>query len=279
MKISNRDLIQLSSYLDGELNPREKVKIEERLKQEPVLQLALDELRQTKKTLLQTPILKIPRNFKLTPAMVGIKPRPRPARGYRLVSAMMTFLLIGVLVLDFGRFFMYGAMAPAAPKEVMLEAVSDSAVEALEEPALLEAEGNMEADRDVAELEAGAPQEEAPAVAAEALEEGESVDFAHDTAGKSTEERSTDIAANQVDEWQEEEAVEDLALPSQTHTPEIAATIIPEPPASEFVPDEEIHELERMPASIDPFRVLELILGFGAVTFGVAAWVIKRKRS
>jgi len=279
MKISNRDWIQLSTYLDGELNRRELRKIEERLKREPVLQLALEELSQTKKTLLQTPKLKIPRNFKLTPTMVGIKTRPRPARGYRLVSAMMTFLLIGVLVLDFGRFLMIGAMAPAAPKEVMLEAVSDSAVEALEEPALLEAEGNMEADRDLAETEAGAPQEEeAPVVAAEAVEEGESVGFAQDAASKSTEERSTDTAANQVDEWQEEDAVEELALPSQTFTPEISGTIVPQPPTSEFVLDEEIHELERIP-SIDPFRVLEIILGFGAITFGIAAWVIRRKRS
>lgn len=174
---------------------------------------------------------------------------------------------------------MIGAMAPAAPKEVMLEAVSDSAVEALEEPALLEAEGNMEADRDLAETEAGAPQEEeAPVVAAEAVEEGESVGFAQDAASKSTEERSTDTAANQVDEWQEEDAVEELALPSQTFTPEISGTIVPQPPTSEFVLDEEIHELERIP-SIDPFRVLEIILGFGAITFGIAAWVIRRKRS
>ena len=278
MKLSNRDWIQLSSYLDGELNPRDLNKIEERLKQEPALQLALEELTQTKKTLQQTPKLKIPRNFILTPAMVGVKTRPRQVRSYRLVSALMTFLLIGVLVLDFGRFFMIGAMAPAAPKEVMLEAVSDSAAEVLEEPALLGAEGDMESDRAVTETEAGAPQEEAPAVAAEAVEEGESAGFSQEAESKSTEEGSTDTAANQTDEWQEEETVDELALPSQTFTPEISGTLIPQPPTSDLVPDEEIHELERLP-SIDPFRVLEIILGFGAITFGIAAWVIKRNRS
>ena len=279
MKISNRDWIQLSSYLDGELNPRELNKIEERLKQEPVLQLALEEMSQTKKTLQQAPKLKIPHNFILTQAMVGGKTRPRLARGYRLVSALMTFLLIGVLVLDFGRFFMIGAMAPAAPKEVMLEAVSDSVVEALEEPALMEAEGDMEADRAVAETEAGAPQEEeAPAVAAEAVEEGESGGFSQEAESKSTEEGFTDTAANQADEWQEETDGEELVLPSQTFTPDITRTPVPPPPTMEFGPDEEIHKLERIPA-IDPFRVLEIILGFGAISFGIATWVIRRKRS
>ena len=278
MKLSNRDWIQLSSYLDGELNPRDLNKIEERLKQEPALQLALEDLNQTKKTLQQTPKLRIPRNFILTPAMVGVKTRPRKVRSYRLVSALMTFLLIGVLVLDFGRFFMIGAMAPAAPKEVMLEAVSDSVAEALEEPALLGAEGDMESDRAVTETEAEAPQEEAPAVAAEAVEEGESAGFSQEAESKSTEEGSTDTAANQADEWQEEEAVDELVLPSQTLTPEITGTLVPQSPTSDLVPDEEIHELERIP-SIDPFRVLEIILGVGAITFGIAAWVIKRKRS
>lgn len=278
MKISNRDWIQLSSYLDGELDPREINKIEERLKKEPALQLALEELNQTKKTLQQTPKLKIPRNFILTPAMIGVSTRPQPARGFRLVSALMTFLLIGVLVLDFGRFFMIGAMAPAAPKELLLEAVSDSAVEALEEPALLEAEADKDADRALAEPEAGAPQEEASAVAAETVDEGESVGFAQEAESKSTVEGSADTAANQADEWQAEEAVEELALPSQTFTPDIVGTPEPQPPISELVLDEEIHELEEIP-SIDPFRVLEIILGFGAIAFGFAAWVIKRKRS
>ncbi len=277
MKITNRDWIQLSSFLDRELNPRELNKIEERLKQEPVLRLALEEMSQTKKTLQQTPKLEIPRNFILTPAMVGVKTRPRPARGYRLVSALMAFLLIGVLVLDFGRFFMIGAMAPAAPKEVMLEAVSDSIVEALEEPALMEAEGDLEADRAMAETKAGTPQEEAPAVAEEAVEEGEAVGFSQEAESKSTDTGSTDTAANQVDEWQEEADVEELVLPSQTLTPDISRTPVP-PPTTEFVPDEEIHKLEWIPA-IDPFRVLEIILGLGSITFGIAAWVIRRKRA
>ncbi len=283
MKMSNRDWVQLSSYLDGELNPREIKKIEERLTKEPVLQLALEELHRTKLTLQQTPKLKVPRNFILTPEMVGLKTRPRPVRRYRLASALMTFMLIGVLVLDFGRSFVSGSMAPAAPKEVMLEAISDSAADALEEPALMEAEGAMESDRAVAETEAGAPLEEespAPQVAAEAVEEGEALGAAQETESKSAEEEATDLDAttNQAEEWQEDEVAEELAVPSQTFAPEIPGTPVPQPSPSVYFPDDEIHRIEKIP-SIDPFRILEIIFGLGALSFGIAAWVIRRRKS
>ena len=283
MKISNRDWVQLSSYLDGEMNPREIKKIEDRLTKEPVLQLALEELHRTKLTLQQTPKLIVPHNFILTPEMVGLKTRPRPVRRYRLASALMTFMLIGVLVLDFGRAFVSGSMAPAAPKEVMLEAISDSAADALEEPALMEAEGVIESDRAVAETETGASLEEespAPQVADEAIEKGEALGAAQEAESKSTEEETidADVTTNQAEEWQEDEDAEELAVPSQTVAPEIPGTPVPQPSPSVYFPDDEIHRIEKIP-SIDPFRTLEIIFGLGAISFGIAAWVIKRRKS
>ena len=283
MKISNRDWVQLSSYLDGEMNPREIKKIENRLTKEPVLQLALEELHRTKLTLQQTPKLIVPHNFILTPEMVGLKTRPRPVRRYRIASALMTFMLIGVLVLDFGRAFVSGSMVPAAPKEVMLEAISDSATDALEEPALMEAEGVIESDRAVAETEAGAPLEEespAPQVADEAVEKGEALGAAQEAESKSTEEETidADVTTNQAEEWQEDEDAEELAVPSQTVAPEIPGTPVPQPSPSVYFPDDEIHRIEKIP-SIDPFRTLEIIFGLGAISFGIAAWVIKRRKS
>ena len=283
MKISNRDWVQLSSYLDGEMNPREIKKIEDRLTKEPVLQLALEELHRTKLTLQQTPKLIVPHNFILTPEMVGLKTRPRPVRRYRIASALMTFMLIGVLVLDFGRAFVSGSMVPAAPKEVMLEAISDSAADALEEPALMEAEGVIESDRAVAETEAGAPLEEespAPQVADEAVEKGEALGAAQEAESKSTEEETidADVTTNQAEEWQEDEDAEELAVPSQTVAPEIPGTPVPQPSPSVYFSDDEIHRIEKIP-SIDLFRTLEIIFGLGAISFGIAAWVIKRRKS
>lgn len=176
-------------------------------------------------------------------------------------------------------------MAPAAPKEVMLEAISDSAADALEEPALMEAEGVLESDRAVAETEARAPLEEkspAPQVAAEAVEEGEALGAAQEAESKSTEEETIDADAitNQAEEWQEQEDEdsEELAVPSQTFAPEIPETPVPQPSPSVYFPDDEIHRIEKIP-SIDPFRILEVIFGLGALSFGIAAWVIRRRKS
>jgi anti-sigma factor RsiW len=281
MKITNRDWVQLSSYLDGELNPKEIKGIEERLDKEPVLQFALEELRQTKETLQQTPKLRVPRNFTLRAEMVGIKTRPQQARGFRLVSALMSILLMGVLVLDFGRVFMGGAMAPAASKEVMLEALSESAADTVEEPVLMEAEAEMDTDRAAAEAEIETSRDvEAPApeVAAEAMEEGESVGYAQEAESKSTGDEAPDAATNQTDEWQEVGTPEELTEPTQTFVPQESGTPVPQLITSPNLPNEETHSIDRIP-SLDPFRVLEIILGLGAIIFGIAAWVIRRRKS
>jgi hypothetical protein len=278
MKITNRDWVILSSYLDGELTPAELNKFEERLVNDPALQYALDELRQTKNTLAQTPRLRAPRNFILTPAMVGMKIRPRQAQGYRLASALMTFLLIGVLVLDFGRGFVSGSMA-SAPKEILLEAVSDAEDDALEGPALLEAEAELESDRAVAEAEA--PLEEAaPAAeaAAEGMEEEQSLGFAEEPETKTGPEATGDSAANQAEDWQEGEGAEEEPAPSQALGTEVPETPIPLPSITEYYPAEETHRLARGQA-LDIFRILEISLGLGALGFGITAWVIRRQKT
>ncbi len=306
MKVSNRDWVQLSSYLDGELSPREVKRLEEKFKDEPALQFAMEELLQTKKILQSTPKLRIPRNFTLPPEMVGVKIRPRPARGYRLAAALMSFMLIGILVLDFGRVFMSGSLALGLPKELMLEALPQAAANAVEESVLMVAEGEIEgADRAVAETEADSPTEEeapAPAVAAEAVEGGEavgvseeaaveeesvgeveaaaveekSVGEAEDAEVKGVDDSGSDAVANQTDEWQED-AAEELAAPSQTSEPELAPTQVPMP-IEQLNYSDETHSVTRFPR-IDPFRILEAFLALGAISFAIAAWVIRRRNS
>lgn len=279
MKITTRDWIQLSSYLDGEMNPQDLKRLEDRIKNDPALQLALEELRQTKITLGATPTLKVPRNFKLTLEMVSSRTRPRQVRAYRVAAALMSFMLIGVLVLDFGRGFMMGAMAPAAPKEVMLEALPESAAaDALEEPAVMVAEGEAESDRAaVGDDTESMPDEEAaaPQVAAEAVEEGESLGTAQEAESKSAGDEAADEAANQADEWQEEDVAGGLAAPTQTLRIDIPDTAITQSTPLAYFPDEGITRASR----INPFRILEIILALGAVSFGITAWLIRRRKS
>jgi len=61
---------------------------------------ALRELRQTRHLLRQTPRVKAPRNFTLTPAMVSPAPQ-RPALWWRFAPALAVFLVALVVLLEF----------------------------------------------------------------------------------------------------------------------------------------------------------------------------------
>ena len=69
-QLSTKDWELLSSYLDGELNPREKARVEVLLSAQPDYKEALDGLRRTKSILHRAPVRKVPHNFTLTAADV-----------------------------------------------------------------------------------------------------------------------------------------------------------------------------------------------------------------
>jgi hypothetical protein len=102
--ISMREWEALSAYLDGQLPAKERTRLETRLNQAPELRSALEELRRTRSVLRSQPKVRAPRNFTLTPDMVGLKARPeRRAPAYpffRLASALAAFLFLLVLVGD-----------------------------------------------------------------------------------------------------------------------------------------------------------------------------------
>jgi anti-sigma factor RsiW len=76
--LSTRDYEQISAYLDGQLSIGERNRLEARLRTQPDLQVALDEMSRTRALLRQAPKRRAPRNFTLTPEMVaGISPRRR----------------------------------------------------------------------------------------------------------------------------------------------------------------------------------------------------------
>ncbi len=76
-QLSSKDWELLSSYMDGELNPRDKARVEARLSARPEFQEALDGLRRTKAILRKAPIRKVPRNFTLRAADVQPVKTPR----------------------------------------------------------------------------------------------------------------------------------------------------------------------------------------------------------
>lgn len=105
-QINDRDFEQLSAYMDGQLAPVEQHRLEERLRARPDLQEALDDLRRTRALLRSAPRRRAPRNFTLTPEMVGAQAVRRRKGGFfnnlfptlSFASAMAALLLVATLV-------------------------------------------------------------------------------------------------------------------------------------------------------------------------------------
>jgi anti-sigma factor RsiW len=145
-QLSTRDWEYLSAYLDRQLKPKEIASLEARLSVDPVFSAALGELQRTRDALRSLPRMRAPRNFTLTPQMVGqrsslrqrspLRARPalRLAPVFGFASALATFLLVLVIAGDF-----LGILAPAtkpvaqAPVLSVEVAVQPAATKGVEE--------------------------------------------------------------------------------------------------------------------------------------------------
>ncbi len=119
---SFRDVEQLSAYLDGQLSQAERTRLEMLIQSDPALAPVLNGLRQARALLRRTPPRRTPRNFTLTPRMVGIRPPvPRAVPALSWASAVATLLFIFTLGTNLVGQLSFGAAAPmmaAAPAGV-----------------------------------------------------------------------------------------------------------------------------------------------------------------
>src|SRR5512134_2856697 len=100
--MNQRDLELLSSYLDGQLKPSDSARLEARLSSDPELRAILSDLRSARGLLRQLPMRKAPRNFTLTPKMVGKNPPlPRSYPAFRFLTALASLTLFFTLGLNF----------------------------------------------------------------------------------------------------------------------------------------------------------------------------------
>ncbi len=95
-QLTSQEWILLSSYLDGELNPREKARVEALLKSNPQFQAAYNSLAQTKAVLRAASRRKVPRNFTLTAADV-----PQPRRVFPWVPTLRFSSVVATLAAVF----------------------------------------------------------------------------------------------------------------------------------------------------------------------------------
>ena len=88
-----RDIELLSAYLDGQVRPADSARLEARLQTDLELASALDALRASRTLLRRLPQRRAPRNFTLTPKMVGRKPPlPRTYPVFRFATALAAIL-------------------------------------------------------------------------------------------------------------------------------------------------------------------------------------------
>ena len=135
--MKQRDLELLSSYLDGQLSSAEATRLEARLRTEPDLRSVLQDLRGARTVLRQLPMRKAPRNFRLTPQMVGKNPPlPRAYPVFRFASTLATLLLFFTLGLNLigpqlaSQPPAFGMGGGGAPDTFAAEAASQAATEA-----------------------------------------------------------------------------------------------------------------------------------------------------
>ena len=157
MRVSDRDLELLSTYLDGRLNQKDQARLETRLQKDPELREVYEQLHRTRAVLRSLPRMRAPRNYTLSPRMVPartVMPQSYPI--LRLVTALASFLLIFALL---GDFFVFrtadqvsqtaerAVEAPAAVMEAPLMAAPEAtASQEATEMQAMEAPGSTEAE-------------------------------------------------------------------------------------------------------------------------------------
>lgn len=173
-QLSTRDLEQLSSYLDGELSPRETERLRERLDAEPALKLALSQLRATAAVLHELPQVERPRSFTLTHAA---KPRGYPVLQFSTALVALAFIVLVSADLVLRGTSQAPEQAMNVSEEIGAFADADNSLDLEAQPeapsAGLEAEG---AQQLAAPAEGSAAEESAAEVGETALEEAETRD-------------------------------------------------------------------------------------------------------
>jgi hypothetical protein len=212
--LTKRDWETISAYLDGQLSARKQAHFESRLQQDQQLRIALEEMQHTRGILRNTPKLRAPRSFVLTPALAG-QPRrlPRLAPIFGWASAVASFLFVIFFV---GDLFTTGGAIPMAlnnfpqqqdefivPKSGVAE--NDTASQAPSDA------GGMEAAAQPM-VEAPAPQITDDEMALEAAASEDSVPAAENATSRSVEPAEEDVEVAELPEIIPTEGLPDTSV-------------------------------------------------------------------
>lgn len=268
MNTSDRNLELLSAYLDGELSGRDREHLERQLQKDEVLQSRYEELKRTRLMLRSIPQLRAPRNFLLTPGMVGQK--GKSSRAFPVLRFASAFAALLLVLLFLGDLFVIPNPGPAP----MMSAEIVESVQLEEERAVAEAD-TFASQAPAAEeplLEAApyeqpapaAPMEGEPAAEAEA-EEDENISAFMKT-DQGTQEKLP-LPTEKIDSPEE--------LLAGATGPATEGALGDGEFAAEIMLDDE-SGITQFPRWIVP--IAELALLFIAITTGLAAYFLYRRR-
>ncbi len=284
----------LSAYLDGELDERERERLEARLSQDPALRAELRTLHQTVSMVRELPQTSAPRNFILSESMVRRRepaPAPEPRRAWAapLLTAATTVVSLLFVVVLVGDLLLSGMGGQASAPEPMLQAeeAAPMATEVTET-------GEVESEQMVSPTlpPAASPEalEEAPDTASEERAEQElSPAEATRAAQAPPGAGATPPPATAGEPTEEPRSLSATVPPTLTGKSVLTPTIPPEEPV---VSEGERGLLEPTPGELDvtpppvweedalrsdrlPWRALEIALGLATVVLTVAtvqAW-------
>jgi hypothetical protein len=262
MSISERDFEALSAYLDGELSGKALARLEARLHSNQELQETYEQLQRTRSVIRSLPKIRAPRNYMLTPEMVGVVQKPH--RAFPILRFASVLATLGLILVFMGDIFVLPTLTSISSEAVQFAApaVAEQVQPILEaeivESQLPEAPAEGEMDRAISEEEAAPP---AAAEAMEMLEEAAApVEKTQilSTLASPVEELADDLG--RIAE-PEEEPEEELLLEVETRIQE-----------SQFVPE------ERAGFDIETIvRYSEIALLIIALSTGLTAYYLYRR--
>lgn len=261
-KISPRDIELLSAYLDGELDSRKRAQLENRLRTNPELSAALEDLRHTRILLRSVKPLKAPRSFKLKPEMVPQRAARPIYPVFQFASAIAGILFIMVLlgdVLGFGP-------RPSATTALAPEVSSTSA--AFMAPAQRAAQPTE------------GPSSEPPRMAlkSNAIQETETPSLSAESAQEATPEPSLG-AASAPAAAPTLAGTETAALPeTQVFSNTLPLVQMDTTAGPEITPEAKTQSVrdERTQAEFPYLRIAEVALGLLAISTGLVGFYLKR---
>jgi anti-sigma factor RsiW len=279
--VSSRDLELLSAYLDGRLEARQRDQLEARLRSNKELADTLQGLAQTRMLLRNLPKLKAPRNFRLTPEMVGKPATSRLYPAFQFASILAGLLLVFVLAGDFlglGARTASQIAAPAsAPMQVPQSQDMEPIAEATSAPTTAQQKSlagsslpQPDQAASTAVLEAAAPQphENAPRIAALGAGDTSTPTIAGLTEISPTLENSQAVFANTT-------AAQLTGTEEMSSQPPAALGNSPAP-ASQSLNAAQPVETTAPATSLPVLRIIEIVLVLVALGTGLAAFFLRR---